>query len=175
MNNRATPNLESFVDERSGILGSIEWLPEYVDAIVKKEVMPDFQIRPFNEYPDLIFFFAITGWFIGSTTEFYDALERSGITNETPLRLRGFFVKNTTMIDSSLSLSGWNPTIPESLLGEFEWTNTYFKYKSLMLIDSLSEEAIEILVDNTYISPGRSLSVCSSSKHWVEVIRLCLQ
>jgi hypothetical protein len=166
LDSRATANLEmeSINDgelQSSVANGIAPWLEDIAQSIFNgtfqfRDPLPEDVVDEWRKSGRIIYL-SIVGIFAGNKSEFESALAESGLTNSTPIAADRFNLKEGTLLDAILNLSGWNTTTPESLLDLFEWEHSYYKYKSFFLEEELPLEAIELILNSTYIGDGSSM------------------
>ena len=166
LDNRATANLEmnsiNDVELQASLANGIApWLEDTALAIFNgtyqfRVPVPDDVVDEWRK-SRRITYLSIVGIFEGNRSEFESALTESGLTNSTPIVADRFNLKEGTLLDAILNLSGWNTTTPESLLDLFEWEHSYYKYKSFFLEEELALEAVDLILNSTYIGDGSSM------------------
>lgn len=98
----------------------------------------------------------IVGIFLGNTTLWDDAVDRSLATETTPISSialkKSIHMKD--IAEATVDLTGWTPGgSPLDLLRSFYEKRSYFIYKSYWLFEPLPEEAIKILVEESMVYP----------------------
>jgi hypothetical protein len=88
----------------------------------------------------------VFGWYLGPKDQFIAALTDSGLNETTPLALGKFQIVETDTTGGILRLVNAGTTDPEYLAGDEAFIRNYNKYKSLLLIDPLSPEGINMLL-----------------------------
>lgn len=166
LDKRATANLEMNLISDGALQPTLAngitlWLEDFALAIFNGTLqflhpVPDDVVEEWQK-SERITYLSIVGFFEGTSDEFGSALAESGLTNSTPIAVDNFHLSEGTMLDAILDLSGWNTTAPESLLDLFEWEHSYYKYKSFFLEEELPAEAVELILNSTYIGDESSV------------------
>lgn len=170
MDPKATVNLEiESRKPRAGTGAATEYLPPWVADFDDKlqELLEDEDIGTIDEiignaasngtvikYEP---YMTLSGYYFGTKEEFDAALTTSGLNETTLIVPSRFQTKSTSIVQAALDLSGWNTTSPESLVDNYDWERTYYKFKSFFLLEKLPNEALDIMLDMVYLSDNESV------------------
>jgi len=169
MDSRATVNLEIESRKPASPGSAVEYLPPWVAEFEDKlqEILDEDDIGTINDiienaasngtFVEHVPYMTLSGYFFGTKEEFDAALIASGLNDTTLIVPSRFKTKSTSIVQAALDLSGWNTTSPESLLDNYDWERTYYKFKSFFLLEKLPDEALDIMLDMVYLSDSESL------------------